>query len=101
MNLSDTLSSARRRAGGGSLMRQRTLWAYVFVSAPLVGLFVFENGLAMAAFVLVSGMPLVVELGVAIDILIAAFIFGIFFFHMNTTFDSLDVEQMARLKEED
>jgi len=24
-----------------------------------------------------------------------------FFFHINTTFDSLDVDQMARLKEED
>jgi len=40
-------------------------------------------------------------LGVALDLLIAAFIFGIFFFHISTTFDSLDVEQMARLKEED
>jgi hydrogenase-4 component E len=38
----------------------------------LVGLFVFENGLAMAAFVLVSGMPLVVELGVLFDALLAA-----------------------------
>ena len=46
------------------------------------------------------GMPMVVELGVALDLLIAAFIFGIFFFHINTTFDSLDVEQMAKLKEE-
>jgi hydrogenase-4 component E len=47
------------------------------------------------------GMPLVVELGVALDLLIAAFIFGMFFFHISTTFDSLDVDQMARLKEED
>lgn len=38
----------------------------------LVGLFVFENGLAMAAFALVSGMPLVVELGVLFDALLAA-----------------------------
>lgn len=37
----------------------------------LIGLFVFENGLAMAAFVLVAGMPLVVELGVLFDALIA------------------------------
>jgi hydrogenase-4 component E len=44
-------------------------------------------------------MPLVVELGVALDILIAAFIFGIFFFQIRTTFDSLDVTQMTRLKE--
>ena len=46
-------------------------------------------------------MPLVVELGVALDILIAAFIFGIFFFHIHATFESLDIEQMARLKEGD
>lgn len=41
------------------------------------------------------------KLGVALDLLIAAFIFGMFFFHISTTFDSLDVDQMARLKEED
>jgi len=60
-----------------------------------------ENGLFFAATSATYGMPLVVELGVALDILIAAFIFGIFFFQIRTAFDSLDVEQMARLKEED
>ena len=37
----------------------------------------------------------------SLDLLIAAFIFGIFFFHISTTFDTLDVAQMAKLKEED
>ena len=61
-----------------------------------------ENGVMLAAVALTTyGMPLVVELGVALDLLIAAFIFGMFFFHIRTTFDSLDVDQMARLKEED
>jgi hydrogenase-4 component E len=60
-----------------------------------------ENGLFFAATSATYGMPLVVELGVALDVLIAAFIFGIFFFHIHTTFDSLDVEKMARLKEGD
>jgi hydrogenase-4 component E len=46
-------------------------------------------------------MPLVVELGVALDILIAAFIFGIFFFQIRTTFDSLDLKEMEKLKEEE
>ena len=67
----------------------------------IIGFLAMENGLFFAATSATYGMPLVVELGVAIDILIAAFIFGIFFFHINTTFDSLDVEQMARLKEGD
>lgn len=66
----------------------------------IIGFLAMENGLFFAATSATYGMPLVVELGVALDILIAAFIFGIFFFHIHTTFDSLDVEQMARLKEE-
>ncbi len=67
----------------------------------IIGFLAMENGLFFAATSATYGMPLVVELGVALDVLIAAFIFGIFFFHIHTTFDSLDVEQMARLKEVD
>jgi len=67
----------------------------------IIGFLAMENGLFFAATSATYGMPLVVELGVALDILIAAFIFGIFFFHIHTTFDSLDVEQMAKLKEGD
>jgi hydrogenase-4 component E len=66
----------------------------------IIGFLAMENGLFFAATSATYGMPMVVELGVALDLLIAAFIFGIFFFHINTTFDSLDVEQMAKLKEE-
>ena len=67
----------------------------------IIGFLAMENGLFFAATSATYGMPMVVELGVALDLLIAAFIFGIFFFHINTTFDSLDVEQMAKLKEGD
>jgi hydrogenase-4 component E len=66
----------------------------------IIGFLAMENGLFFAATSATYGMPLVVELGVALDVLIAAFIFGIFFFHIHTTFDSLDVDQMARLKED-
>ena len=67
----------------------------------IIGFLALENGLFFAATSATYGMPLVVELGVALDILIAAFIFGIFFFHIHATFESLDVEQMAHLKEND
>jgi len=49
---------------------------------------------------LISAM-LVIELGVALDILIAAFIFGIFFFQIRTTFETLDLKAMEKLKEEE
>jgi hydrogenase-4 component E len=67
----------------------------------IIGFLAMENGLFFAATSATYGMPLVVELGVALDVLIAAFIFGIFFFHIHNTFDSLDVDQMAQLTEED
>jgi len=67
----------------------------------IIGFLALENGLFFAATSATYGMPLVVELGVALDVLIAAFIFGIFFFHIHATFESLDVEQMAHLKEND
>ncbi len=67
----------------------------------IIGFLAMENGLFFAATSATYGMPMVVELGVALDLLIAAFIFGIFFFHISTTFDSLDVEQMGKLKEGD
>lgn len=67
----------------------------------VIGLLAMENGLFFTATSATYGMPLVVELGVALDILIAAFIFGIFIFHIQTTFDSLDLKEMERLKEEE
>jgi hydrogenase-4 component E len=46
-------------------------------------------------------MPMVVELGVAFDVLVAAVLFGVFFFHIRSSIDSLDVDQMNRLHEVD
>lgn len=67
----------------------------------IIGFLAMENGLFFAATSATYGMPLVVELGVALDILIAAFIFGIFFFQIRTTFDTLDLKAMEKLKEEE
>lgn len=69
--------------------------------AHVVGFMSIENGLFFAAIVATKGMPMVVELGVAFDVLVAAVLFGIFFFHIRTSIDSLDVDQMNRLHEVD
>lgn len=69
--------------------------------AHVVGFMAIENGLFFAAIVATKGMPMVVELGVAFDVLVAAVLFGIFFFHIRTSIDSLDVDRMNRLHEVD
>jgi hydrogenase-4 component E len=65
----------------------------------VIGFLAMENGLFFAATSATYGMPLVVELGVALDVLVGAFILGIFFFQIRETFDSLDLKHMEKLKE--
>ena len=66
----------------------------------VIGFLAMENGLFFAATSATYGMPLVVEMGVALDVLVAAFVFGIFFFHIRETFDSLDIRHMEKLKQD-
>ena len=59
-----------------------------------------ENGLFFAATSATYGMPMVVELGIALDVMIGMVILGVFFFQIRQQFDSLDIRQMERVKEE-
>jgi hydrogenase-4 component E len=66
----------------------------------VIGFLAMENGLFFAATSATYGMPLVVELGIALDVLVGMFILGIFFFQIRETFDSLDLRHMEKLKED-
>jgi hydrogenase-4 component E len=67
--------------------------------AQVIGFMSMENGLFFSAVVSTYGMPLIVELGVAFDVLVAAILFGVFFIHLRDSFDSLDVVRLNRLSE--
>lgn len=67
--------------------------------AQVLGFMSMENGLFLAAVSATAGMPLVVELGVAFDVLVAAVLFGVFFFQIRESIDSLDVDRLNRLAE--
>ncbi|MHB1292810.1 MAG: formate hydrogenlyase [Sulfuricella sp.] len=66
----------------------------------VIGFLAMENGLFFAATSATYGMPMVVELGIALDVLVGMFILGIFFFQIRETFDSLDLKHMEKLKED-
>ena len=66
----------------------------------VIGFLALENGLFFAATSTTYGMPMVVELGIALDVLVAVFIFGVFFFHIREQFDSLDLRHLESLKED-
>lgn len=65
----------------------------------VVGFMSIENGLFFTAVVSTHGMPMVVELGVAFDLLVATVVFGVFFFQIRDSIDSLDVDRLSRLAE--
>jgi hydrogenase-4 component E len=44
-------------------------------------------------------MPMVVELGIALDVLVGVIILGVFFFQIREQFDSLDIRNLEKLKE--
>jgi hydrogenase-4 component E len=67
--------------------------------AQVIGFMSMESGIFFAAVVSTYGMPLIVELGVAFDILVASILFGVFFFHLRDSFGSLDVVRFNRLSE--
>ncbi len=68
--------------------------------SQVVGFLAMENGLFFAATSATYGMPMVVELGIALDVLVGVFILGIFFFQIREQFESLDLHHLETLKED-
>jgi hydrogenase-4 component E len=66
----------------------------------VVAFLAMENGLFFAATATVYGMPMVVELGIALDVLVASLILGVFLFQIRSRFDSVDTRHLERLKEQ-
>jgi hydrogenase-4 component E len=64
----------------------------------VVGLLVFENGLALTAFSLTYGMPFVVELGATFDLLMVVVVLGVYARRMLTVFGSLSTDQLRNLR---
>lgn len=66
----------------------------------VIGFLSMENGLFFAATAATSGMPMIVELGIAFDVLVGILILGVFMFQIREQFDSLDIRHLEKLKEE-
>jgi hydrogenase-4 component E len=66
----------------------------------VIGFLSMENGLFFAATSATYGMPMVVELGIALDVLVGILILGVFMFHIREQFDSLDISHLEKLKED-
>jgi len=66
----------------------------------VIGFLAMENALFFAATAATYGMPMIVELGIALDVLVGMLIFGVFMFQIREQFDSLDITHLEKLKDD-
>ena len=66
----------------------------------VIGFLSMENGLIFAATTVTNGMPMIVEFGVALDVLVGVLILGVFLFQIREKFDNLDIRSLEALKED-
>jgi hydrogenase-4 component E len=65
----------------------------------VLALLTVENGVMLAAVALTTyGMPLVVELGIFFDVMVAVMVLGILVYRIRETFASMDTSKLTQLK---
>jgi len=67
--------------------------------SQVLGYLVLENGVFIFGLLLLEAMPLLVEMGVLLDLLVAIFVMGIILNHISREFSSMDTRRLASLKE--
>lgn len=65
----------------------------------VVGYLVLENGIFIFGMLLIEAMPLVVEMGVLLDLFVGVFVISIIVNHINRAFSSMDTRRLISLKE--
>jgi len=65
----------------------------------VLALLTVENGVMLAAVALTTyGMPLVVELGIFFDVMVAVMVLGILVYRIRESFDSMDTSKLSKLR---
>lgn len=68
--------------------------------SQVLGYLVLENGIFIFGLVLVDAIPLMVEIGALLDLVVAIFVMGIMLTHIRREFASTDTRALSALKEE-
>ena len=67
--------------------------------SQVLGYLVLENGIYIFSLLLVEAIPLVVEMGMLLDLFVSIFVVSIITNHINKAFSTLDTRMLATLKE--
>jgi hydrogenase-4 component E len=66
--------------------------------SQIVALLTVENAVFLVALGATTGMPLVVELGISFDVIVAVLVLGILVRRIADRFESMDVSRLSKLK---
>lgn len=66
--------------------------------SQVIGLILMENGFYLAALVATAGLPIIVEIGVAFDLLVGILVMGTFVYRINQTFDTINTDRLRGLR---
>ena len=69
--------------------------------APLqvIGYLTIENGIYLFGLALIRETPVIVEMGILLDIFVGVFVMGIVLFHIGQTFEHLDTSELSQLRD--
>lgn len=67
--------------------------------SQVIGYLVLENGIFIFGLLLIEAMPLIVEMGVLLDLFVCIFVICIIVNHINSAFSSLDTRRLVALRE--
>jgi hydrogenase-4 component E len=67
--------------------------------SQVTGYLVLENGIYLFGLLLIEAIPLVVEMGMLLDLFVAIFVISIITNHINQAFSSMDTRRLVSLKE--
>lgn len=67
--------------------------------SQIIGFLVLENGIYLFALTQTRGMPLLVEMGIMLDVLVGVMLCGLLVFRIQHSFEHIDVTQLSDLRE--
>jgi hydrogenase-4 component E len=98
------LSQLPTRAGLPLAMGLIFVSLFVIISrkkalTQVIGFLMLENGIALLAVLATYGIPIILEMGVFLDALMGFLVMQIFVYKIHDTFESIDVDQLTRLRQ--
>ncbi len=65
----------------------------------IIGFLVLENGIYLFALTQTHGMPLIIEMGLLLEVLVVVMLFGLVVFRIKKSFEHIDVSRLTNLRD--